>query len=334
MNVSDFLTPYKHAQPVLTGSGIAGAFDETAVDSPFVFKHQDLYYMMYVGFDGTGYQTGLATSDNLLDWLPIGVILRRGEGNGWDSMNAAGTWILRENDMNGIPVLKKWNNKYWLVYHAYPDEGYESGPGRIGIAWTEDPALLVWNRMPEPILVPENGGLWEQGGLYKECLVEHKGLFYLFYNAKNITDIPNDWLEQTGLATSTDLVHWTRHSGNPLLRVAPNSWESRFVSDPCVLKHQDKWVMFYFGFDGNQAQEGIAFSDDLLTWTKHPYPIIQPGPEGSLDSLYAHKPSVIGHERILYHFYCACRPSRPGDITANFGQYRTIAVATSKPLRQ
>lgn len=333
MNISDFLTPYKFDKPVLTGSGVSGAFDEQSVDCPFVFRHQNRFIMMYVGYDGKGYQTGLAASDNLLDWRPIGLILRRGEGNGWDSLNVAGCWILRENDMDGQPVLKKWNNKYWLAYHAYPQEGYETGPGRIGLAWTEDPNLLIWNRMPDPILTPEDGAPWEQGGLYKECLVEHDGLFYLFYNAKNRAEASGEaWIEQTGLATSPDLENWTRAAGNPLLRVSPDSWESRFVSDPCVLRHRDKWAMFYFGYDGKHAQEGIAFSNDLLHWEKHSEPIIQHGQEGSLDSLYAHKPSVICHEGILYHFYCACRPSLAGDTAINSGKFRTIAVATSKPL--
>ncbi|MFD0715343.1 hypothetical protein [Paenibacillus sp. GCM10027626] len=333
MNIADYLTPYKWGKPVLTGSGTAGSFDEHAVDCPFVFRHQDKFYMMYVGFDGHGYQTGLAISDNLLDWQPLGLILRRGGGNGWDSLNAAGCWMLRENDMNGQPALKKWDNKYWLVYHAYPGDGYENGPGRIGLAWTEDPSLLTWNRLPDPILSPEDGAEWEKGGLYKECLVEHDGLFYLYYNAKNEADKSIGWIEQTGLATSPDLVNWTRAASNPLLQVTPEAWDSKFASDPCVLKHRDKWAMFFFGYDGKHAQEGIALSDDLLTWEKHPEPIVRSGPEGSLDSKHAHKPSVIRHEGILYHFYCACRPSQPGDITVNFGnEFRTIAVAASQPL--
>lgn len=331
MNITGFLTPYKWNKPLLTGSGVAGAFDEKAVDCPFVFSHLNQYYMMYVGFDGKGYQTGLATSVNLVDWKPLGTILRRGEGNGWDSSNAAGTWIMRENDMAGQPVLKKWKNKYWLTYHSYPGEGYEAGPGRIGLAWTEDPTLLSWNRLPEPILVPEKGAPWEQGGLYKECLLEHDDVFYLFYNAKN-QSTDNNWIEQTGLATSTDLVNWTRFAGNPLLRVTPGSWDKKFASDPCVLKHGDQWVMFYFGFDGTSAQEGIAFSKDLLSWEKYPEPIIQPGPDGSIDSKYAHKPSVISHKGDLYHFYCACRPTLPDDVASCFGKYRTITVATSRPL--
>lgn len=62
---------------MLTGSGVAGTFDEMAVDRPFVFRHRDQYYMMYVGFDGRGDQTGLAVGDDLLNWQPLGTISRK-----------------------------------------------------------------------------------------------------------------------------------------------------------------------------------------------------------------------------------------------------------------
>ncbi|MGO4276501.1 hypothetical protein AB4Z22_42880, partial [Paenibacillus sp. TAF58] len=173
----------------------------------------------YVGFDGTGYQTALATSKDLLNWDHLSVILRRDTGSGWDSKNIAGTWILKENQIEAPPVLKKWNNKYWLLYHAYPEFGYEEGSAKIGIAWSEDEQLLEWHRYPDPILTPEEGADWEKGGLYKECLIEHESTFYLFYNAKNTSK--GKWIEQTGVAFSTDLMHWQRYGQNPLLHVSP-----------------------------------------------------------------------------------------------------------------
>ncbi|MBW7461906.1 hypothetical protein K0U00_48430, partial [Paenibacillus sepulcri] len=142
----------------------------------------------------------------------------------------------------GLPKLKKWKNRYWLIYHTYPEDGYEEGAGRFGLAWTEDESLLTWNRLPKPILTPEEGAEWERGGLYKECLLEHEGKFYLFYNAKNIPDGGRPWIEQTGLAVSSNLTDWERHAGNPVLQVSPDRWDSRFVSDPCVLRDGDRWV--------------------------------------------------------------------------------------------
>lgn len=333
MTIDAWLTPYKRSEPVLVGSGEEGAFDYHAVDCPFVFRHNGRFYMMYVGYDGIGYQTALAVGDDLLRFEPLSTILRRDEGSAWDSRNVAGTWMLRDNDLHGPGTLKKWNGKYWLAYHSYPGDGYEAGSARIGLAWTEDEELLEWHRLPEPILTPEEGEPWESGGLYKECLLEHEGTFYLFYNAKNQTH--GRWIEQTGLATSADLVRWTRHPDNPVLRVTPGAWDGGFVSDPCVLRDGDRWAMFFFGFDYKKAQEGVAYSADLLNWTKHPDPIIETGQPGELDASYAHKPSVIAHEGVLYHFYTACRKPQKGDRTCNFfPEYRTIAVATSRELKE
>ncbi|KRF06818.1 hypothetical protein ASG89_18380 [Paenibacillus sp. Soil766] len=328
MHIEPYVTPYKLGKPVLIGSGIPGHFDERAVDCPFVFQHNEKLYMMYVGFDGTGYQTALATSTDLLNWEHLSVILRRNEGADWDSRNIAGTWILKENKIDAPPVLKKWNNKYWLLYHAYPDFGYEEGSAKIGIAWSEDEQLLEWHRCVDPILTPEEGADWEQGGLYKECLVEHDSTFYLFYNAKNTNK--GKWLEQTGVAFSTDLISWQRYEHNPILRVSPERWDSGFVSDPCVLQDKDQWIMYFFGYNYKQAQEGIALSKDLLHWEKYPDPIIRVGEEGMVDSIFAHKPSVVTHNGVLYHFYCSCRPYKEGDATKNWGkEFRTISVAAS-----
>jgi len=331
MDIERYLTPYKWGRPVLTASGAEGAFDRHAIDCPFVFRHRNRFYMMYVGFDGIGYQTALAVSDDLLAWRHLAVILRRGERAGWDETNVAGTWLLRDNELHGPGTLKKWNGKYWMAYHAYPGTGYEEGSAKIGLAWTEDEDLLVWHRLEAPILTPEEGGDWERGGLYKECLLEHEGMFYLFYNAKNHND--GRWIEQTGLATSRDLLVWRRYEGNPVLRVTPEAWDSGFVSDPCVLRDGGTWVMYFFGYNYKKAQEGLALSDDLLHWRKHPEPIIRTGSDGELDSTFAHKPSILSHNGVLYHFYTASRPPRDKDPYVNvFPEFRTITVATSKPL--
>lgn len=102
-------TPYKYNQPVLTGSGVPGSFDEQSVDIPFVFYHQNQWYMMYTGFDGIGYQTALAVSQDLLHWTFLATILKRNQsGNHWDRVGCAGTWLIKENDLlTSVPTLKK-----------------------------------------------------------------------------------------------------------------------------------------------------------------------------------------------------------------------------------
>jgi predicted GH43/DUF377 family glycosyl hydrolase len=331
MIIDKYITPYKLQRPLIIGSGKEGAFDKEAVDCPFIFRHRNRFYMTYVGYDGVGYQTAIAVSDNLIDWTPLGVILGKKDDDSWDSTGIAGTWIIKYDDsLFGLNEIKKVKGRYWLAYQAYPGEGYEYGAGEIGLAWTEDEELLEWNTLPEPVLRCKDGEPWESGGLYKACIVENDNKFYLFYNAKNRTF--NGWIEQTGFAVSEDLLNWERHAENPVMKVNSGTWESIFCCDPTVYRDDDNWVMFYYGFDGKHAQNGIAFSKDLEKWTKHPEPILKTGHKGEIDEKHAHKPSLIYHDGTLYHFYCACRPSRETDRAKIFGnEFRCITVASSKP---
>lgn len=337
INVNRYRTDYKSGEEVLAPSGAPGSYDKMAVDCPFVFWHNDRYYMMHVGFDGNGYQTGLAVSNDLLHWKKQTVIFKREDRPGWDRGGVAGMWILKQNDMEAVPSLKKVNGKYWMIYHSYPEKGYEAGPAKIGLAYTEDETLTEWVRLEQPVLSWEDGNEWEKGGLYKGCLVEHEGRYYMFYNAKD-----SDrwiWHEQIGVAVSDDMIAWKRVFDSPVIANSAGSWDSYFCADPYVVKDKDKWVMFYYGYDGKNAREGIAFSEDLIHWEKSDKPVLDHGAAGQIDSTHAHKPCVISKDGCLYHFYCAVRPSQNGDRAANIdptsedmesSEYRCISVAVNK----
>ncbi len=333
-------TPYRYPHPVLHGSGRAGAFDSKGVDCPFVFLHNGMYHMMYVGFDGIGYQTALAVSEDLLHWSFRGMVLKRQmECDRWDRVGGAGVWMIKESDsIWEIPRLKKIDGKYWLIYHAYPGVGYESGPAEIGLAWTKDERLLDWQLPQAPQLSWRDGADWEQGGLYKSCVVQQDGEYYMFYNAKN--QKAEDWTEQIGVVRSSDLQHWKRERQHPVLPVSKGAWDGQFTADPYVVRDQDRWLMFYYGLGEvgadkkRHAQEGLAVSKDLLHWEKAEEPILTYGAPGSIDSGHAHKPAIFYQNGVLYHFYCATRPGQPGDPANCDGEYRTICVAASKPWPQ
>lgn len=331
MVVDHLITPYKLGRPVLAGSGIPGAYDERAVDCPTVFKHNGLWYMLHVGFDGTGYQTGLAVSRDLLNWEKKGVILKRGSHMAWDRVGMAATAVLMDKDLYGGNELKKWNGRYWLMYHSYPYAGYESGAAEVGLAWTDDEELLNWHFYGEPVFSWRDGEMWEKGGLYKVDLVQRDGRFFMFYNAKNHPE--GGWEEQIGMAESDNLVSWTRCSDRPVVPVDPQAWDSHFASDPFVMydPKEEQWVMFYYGLGSLSACDGVAVSRDMRTWKKFPAPILTTGRAGELDSKYAHKPCVVYHDGSLYHFYCAVRPRKDGDIAGVWNEFRCITVARSQP---
>lgn len=319
--LAPFRTPYKLDRLVLAGTGVPGAFDEKAVDCPFVFSADGKFYLTYVGFDSVGYQTGIAESDNLVDWRRKGIILARDPDDPVTRYNIAMASILRDNDLRSPGRLIRVDGRYVCAWHAYPSPGYEEGPAVIGLAWSDD--LMHWER-GEPILRAEDGAEWERGGLYKPYLARIGDTYHLYYNAKTAG---TPWVEQTGLATSKDLKTWIRHPGSPLLRngARGRSPDDRFASDPVVLQHGDSWAMFYFGLSSDgRARDLLALGRSPTQFDKVAEVLVDVGPPGSVDEKYAHKPAIIYHDGALYHFYCAVSGDWPNDV-------RGLSVARSVP---
>jgi predicted GH43/DUF377 family glycosyl hydrolase len=345
--ITPYRTPYKYPELILKATGTKGDFDERAVDDPIVFRANGRFHMLYIGFDGTGYQTGLAASDDLLHWTREALVGPRDPASSYIKYNLAISSILRDKNLHGAGEALKVDGQYLAAWNAYPSAGYEEGAAVIGLARSHD--LLHWT-LTDPILRPEDGAPWEHGGLYRPDLMLDRGTYYLYYNAK--TDpLPKSegggWHEQTGVATSTDLKHWTRSPLNPILHngargsatypvtnplhdqapATPDSRDSRFASNPFVVKNGGQYAMFYFGFGyerPGRACEMLALGSDPLHFAKVPEILIDTGAPGTIDETFAHKPSVIFHEGALYHFYCAVSGKYPNEV-------RGIAVARSHP---
>jgi hypothetical protein len=342
-----YQTPYKYPKLLMKGTGREGDFDQLSVDDPIVFHAHGRFYMLYIGFDGTGYQTGLASSNDLIEWTRVALVGPRSAASLYTKYNLAISSILRDKNLHGTGEAIRVDGQYLAAWNAYPSAGYEEGAAVIGLARSND--LLHWT-LSEPVLRPEDGAPWEHGGLYRPDLLLDGGIYYLYYNAK--TDplpksVGGGWHEQTGVATSSDLTQWKRYPGNPILPNGPrgsatypatnplhdqsplisDSRDSRFASNPFVMKNGRHYAMFYFGFGyqrPGRACEMLALGDDPYHFTKVPEILIDTGRPGSIDETFAHKPSLIYHEGALYHFYCAVSGQYPNEV-------RGVAVARSRP---
>jgi len=345
--IAPYRTSYKYPELILKATGNKSDFDGISVDDPIVFHANGQFHMLYIGYDGTGYQTGLASSPDLLHWTRTALVGPRDSNSSYTKYNLAISSILRDKNLHGTGEALKVNGHYLAAWNAYPGAGYEEGAAVIGLATSSD--LLHWT-LTDPILTPHDGAPWEHGGLYRPDLLLDRGTCYLYYNAK--TDpLPKSegggWHEQTGVATSTDLKHWTRSPLNPILQNGTrgtSTWpasnplskqippiadtrDSRFASNPFVVKNGHQFAMFYFGFGyqrPGRACELLALGDDPFHFTKVPEVLIDTGAPGTIDETFAHKPSVIYHEGMLYHFYCAVSGKYPNET-------RGIAVARSRP---
>jgi predicted GH43/DUF377 family glycosyl hydrolase len=292
------------------------------VDCPSVFRHDDKWYMVYLIFDGKGYETAIAESNDLLNWKPMGRILTRNEQQTWDSRQVGGYIALQDHTWGGSYKLRRYDGRYWLSYLAGALEGYETDPLAIGIAWTGTPTKPAeWNRIKQnPVLHPHDSDAreFEKKTLYKSNIIYDKNRtlrypFVMFYNAKQ----KGRHIERIGMAVSQDMVRWQRYGDEPVI----DNFKG-ISGDPQITKIGDVWVMFYFGAHWKpKAFDTFACSYDLVHWTKWTGPHLVE-PSEPWDLTYAHKPWMIKHKGIVYHFYCAV-----GD------QGRVIAVATSKDLK-
>lgn len=314
-------TPFKY------GVVLGPESKDELVDCPNVFYHDGHWFMMFVANrDKVGYQTHLARSDDLLHWERLGTILPFRE-NGWDAWQADGGLSLYDTAWPGTHAIAQHDGKYWLSYLGGGLHGYEPDPLAIGLATTTTPTeLRPWTRLADnPILstTQSDSRPFESVTLYKSAIIRDGSQtlgwpFVMFYNGK--TKIGNH--ESIGMAVSRDMLSWTRYGDSPVVDNAPG--KPAISGDPQIAKIGDLWVMFYFGFRwkaGVSAFDTFAVSHDLVRWTKWDgEPLIKPSEP--FDKTFAHKPWVLKHDGVVYHFYCAV-----GD------QGRVIALATSRDLK-
>ena len=314
-------TPYKAGMILLPGKN-------EKIDNPCVFRHGDEWYMIFVVFDGKGYETHIAKSADLVKWKRLGMVFSRASGNCWDAAQADGWPLLLDPRWDGPNTLGKFDGRYWMMYIGGQKKGYETDPLSTGVAWTDDPSVVKqWTRYPgNPVLSPTDADAreFERKTIYKHYTVEDPtracgGRFVDFYNAKQ----KGVWRETIGMAVSDDLLHWRRFGSAPVISDGDTT-KFAISGDPMIRRIGDTWVMFYFGcgLKRSGAFDTFACSYDLRNWTKWDgAPLVEPSEP--YDSTYAHKPWVIKHEGVVYHFYCAV-----GD------KGRGIALATSKPLSE
>ncbi len=296
-------------------------FKNTDVPTVYRLPGEKTWRMTFIAFNGKGYNSFVADSEDLVHWTNLRLAMGFGpEGQFDHGGRVLGAFLYESYDLKAPRVLKKRQEKYWSLYGAYPRQGgYELRPGYEGVASSADG--LTWERASDQYILsvhePEVGA-WEKDCIYQPWLVEHDGRFYNFYNAAD------GGHEQTGLAFSENLLDWKRHPANPVIPTTKDGYDERFASDPKVFRDGDHWTMIYFGVGRGGAHIMIAFSRDLIHWTKHPEPLYKAGghPEG-LDKTYAHKISLVHHPEndTLYMHYCAVGAKGRG-----------IGLLTSQPI--
>lgn len=96
--------------------------------------------------------------------------------------------------------------------------------------------------------------------------------YHLFYLKRDLRDM---FAKSIAHAVSPDLVHWTAvrdalHAGTG------ETWDSGWLMTGMVVRHHDgRYYMFYGAMVDQVQRIGVAISDDLHHWYKHPKPVME-----------------------------------------------------------
>ena len=88
----------------------------------------------------------------------------------------------------------------------------------IGHAVSTD--LRAWTVLPDA-LAPGEPGSWDDLATWTGSVIERDGRWHMLYTGISTND--SGLIQRIGLATSDDLVHWTKHPANPVLE-ADGRW--------------------------------------------------------------------------------------------------------------
>jgi predicted GH43/DUF377 family glycosyl hydrolase len=181
-------------------------YREHWVEDMMIVKDGGKYYMFA---EGRNDRAHMLTSDNGIDWKRAGLLdIRKKDGQPIP------------DGPYGTPTAWKEGDLWYLFY--------ERGDQGIWLATSKD--LKVWKHVQdEPVLSP-GPGEYDKDLIALNQIIKHKGRYYAYYHGSAKTG-PKAKMWSTNVATSTDLIHWEKYSGNPLQPIEQNKSSGILVHD-------------------------------------------------------------------------------------------------------
>ena len=220
-----------------------------------------------------------------------------------------------------LRVLDKWVWDFWFAqdksdYHifylqaprALGEERLRHWHVSIGHAVSQD--LVNWEILPDALAPStKESNVWDNYTTWTGSIIFHNHIWYLFYTGGNQAE--KGLIQRIGLATSSDLISWTKFTDKPILEADPRwyeqidktLWHDQAWRDPWVFRHDGKFHAFITarGLEGEPSARGVighAISTDLKRWQCQP-PVAHPGEFGHLEV-----PQLVEISGRWYLFFC------------------------------
>lgn len=245
--------PYEH-NPIFAGEG-PGHWDVKIRERGWILREGDSWYLWFTGYDGTGpgiRRLGLATSSDGLNWKrapqdpldadhwiedmmvvrsgdtyymaaegrhDIAQLLSSSDRVHWTRLGSIDVRLTSKEPIPpgpyGTPTLWKEGDT-WHLFYERRDAG-------IWLAKSKD--MRVWTNVSDDPVLACGPDTYDRHMIAMNQVIRHNGRYYALYHSNDGPKRP--WV--SNLAMSTDLTHWKKYPGNPLL--ADNQSSPVFVYD-------------------------------------------------------------------------------------------------------
>jgi predicted GH43/DUF377 family glycosyl hydrolase len=290
---------YRHKSNPVLDIGIPGSWDNFVVWFPSILLINSVYCMWYGGKDGTTYRIGYATSPDGITWTkkPSAPVVNVGSGGSWEEWYVNGPSVI----FDGITY------HLWYTGSNGVNQRIGYATSTDGISWTKSPSNPVLDTGPSP---------WDSVQIGAPSVIYDGIMYHMWYSGSDGTN----W--RIGYATSPNGISWTKSGSNPVMILgSTGDWDDEYVLDPTVIFDGIRFHMWYAGYDGTISRIGYATSLDGVSWQLYSGNlcpgtfgdgcVLDAGPPGSWDSIYAEDPTVVYDGKTYLMWYAGVESGGP-----------------------
>jgi predicted GH43/DUF377 family glycosyl hydrolase len=170
-------------------------FEDKWTEDMFVLKYGDLYYMYAEGKNDVAH------------------LLISPDGINWEEQGD-----LRILDTAGDPIPPPYGTPViWIekgVWHLF----YERDDNGIWLATSED--QRTWKNVDDDPVIRKGPDSYDEGAVAANQVIRYEDKYYLYYHGSSNPDWANPEsgaLWTSSVAVSSDLLHWEKYPGNPIV---------------------------------------------------------------------------------------------------------------------
>ena len=246
--VEDKFTVHEISSKPILKLGPLGSFDDSMALASCIVENDGRKYMYY-----TAWMQGKRTR-----YYPsLGLAISKDGGSTWqkhskvpmvaktneDPYGQAAPYVILDNG-----TWRMWYSSYrrWEIRNNEPWPQYEMryAESTDGINWQLLNKTCIGGENEEAVAIP--------------CVIKLNSKYLMWYSYRNQND---KYL--IGYAESNDGTNWDRMDNKVGIGLSKEGWDSEMIEYPHIIKHQNKWYMFYNGNTHGKTGIGLASINSL-----------------------------------------------------------------------